>query len=228
MSTGRTTIRPGCALSLLSVLTTNQKGAIAEAAIVKAALDVGYDVYRPMFEGGRYDLILDTGDRLLARPVQVGADPRRGFGHPLVQSQAYVPTAFFAGGYVAGEFDALGRVFAGSRPVLPHSVRGDRRRTRGHASPCADAKQPAARSPTGERFRIRRYTSADLARAHSSAGRALALAALEVAGSSPAGSTSRPPTRRPFSNSHPRERRRRHPCGRFLQRRSRDHSFGIN
>ena len=49
----------------MSVLTTNQKGAIAETALAKAALEVGYDVYRPMFEGGRYDLIFDTGEKML-------------------------------------------------------------------------------------------------------------------------------------------------------------------
>jgi PD-(D/E)XK endonuclease len=47
------------------MLTTNQKGAIAEAAIMKAGLELQYDVYRPVIEGGRYDLIFDTGERLL-------------------------------------------------------------------------------------------------------------------------------------------------------------------
>ena len=46
----------------MSVLTTNQKGAIAEAAIMKAGLEMQYDVYRPAIEGGRYDLIFDTGE----------------------------------------------------------------------------------------------------------------------------------------------------------------------
>src|SRR5579862_1132919 len=42
---------------MLPELTTNQKGAIAEAAITKAAVELGIDVYRPAVEGGRYDLI---------------------------------------------------------------------------------------------------------------------------------------------------------------------------
>ena len=49
----------------MSMLTTNQKRAIAEAAVMKAALHADYDVYRPVFEGGRYDLVFDTGERLL-------------------------------------------------------------------------------------------------------------------------------------------------------------------
>jgi hypothetical protein len=35
----------------MSVLTTNQKGAIAEAAIMKAGFEMQYDVYRPAIEG---------------------------------------------------------------------------------------------------------------------------------------------------------------------------------
>ena len=51
--------------SVRIVLTTNQKGAIAEARIIAAAVELGIDVYRPVVEGCRYDVILDTGPRLL-------------------------------------------------------------------------------------------------------------------------------------------------------------------
>jgi len=47
------------------VLSTNQKGAIAETAITALAVRLGIDVYKPVVEGGRYDLILDVGTRLL-------------------------------------------------------------------------------------------------------------------------------------------------------------------
>jgi PD-(D/E)XK nuclease superfamily protein len=40
-------------------LTTNQKGAIAEAAITKEAVRLGIEVYRPVAEGGRCNMILD-------------------------------------------------------------------------------------------------------------------------------------------------------------------------
>jgi hypothetical protein len=36
-------------------MTTDQKGAVAEAAIALAAMKLGIDVYRPLGEGGRYD-----------------------------------------------------------------------------------------------------------------------------------------------------------------------------
>jgi hypothetical protein len=46
------------------VLTTDQKGAVAEIAITLAAIRLGIDVYRPMGEGGRYDMILDLPEGL--------------------------------------------------------------------------------------------------------------------------------------------------------------------
>jgi hypothetical protein len=47
------------------VLTTDQKGAIAEAAIALAAIKLGIDVYRPVAEGGRFDMIFVIDYRLL-------------------------------------------------------------------------------------------------------------------------------------------------------------------
>jgi hypothetical protein len=46
------------------VLTTDQKGAIAEAAIVHAALELGVTVSKPLVDG-RYDLIFDLYARLV-------------------------------------------------------------------------------------------------------------------------------------------------------------------
>src|SRR5688500_16262169 len=41
------------------------KGAIAEAAITAAAVELGFVVLRPLVEGRRYDLVIDTGPHLL-------------------------------------------------------------------------------------------------------------------------------------------------------------------
>lgn len=46
-------------------LTTDQKGAIAESAIVHAAIKLGVGVFRPLSDGERYDLIFDLRPRLL-------------------------------------------------------------------------------------------------------------------------------------------------------------------
>jgi hypothetical protein len=48
-----------------NVLTTDQKGTIAELAITRKALELGVDVYRPCFSGGRYDLIFGLESKLL-------------------------------------------------------------------------------------------------------------------------------------------------------------------
>ena len=47
------------------LLSTDRKGTIAELAIARAAYEIGIDVYSPMGEGGRYDLIFDFVDRLV-------------------------------------------------------------------------------------------------------------------------------------------------------------------
>jgi len=58
------------------VLTTDQKGAIAESAIAHAAIKLGIDVYKPLSDGGRYDLIFEIGSALLR--VQCKWAPRQG------------------------------------------------------------------------------------------------------------------------------------------------------
>ena len=47
------------------MLTTDQKGAIAETAITHAAVKLGVFVLKPLSEGGRYDLIFDVDGALL-------------------------------------------------------------------------------------------------------------------------------------------------------------------
>jgi hypothetical protein len=46
------------------MLTTDQKGAIAEMAIAWEATRLGIEVYRPIAEGGRFDMIFLLGDEL--------------------------------------------------------------------------------------------------------------------------------------------------------------------
>ena len=53
------------------MLTPSKKGAIAETAFAAHATRLGFDVYRPVVEGGRYDLIIDTG-RLLRVQCKTG------------------------------------------------------------------------------------------------------------------------------------------------------------
>jgi hypothetical protein len=47
------------------MMTTDQKGAIAESAIAHAAIRLGIGVFKPLTDGERYDLIFDLRPRLL-------------------------------------------------------------------------------------------------------------------------------------------------------------------
>jgi len=62
--------------TLSTVLTTDQKGAIAEAEIMAAAIRLGIGVYKPVSDGERCDLILECDRRLLR--VQCKWAPRHG------------------------------------------------------------------------------------------------------------------------------------------------------
>ena len=48
----------------------DRKGAIAEASVVAHATRLGIGVYRPVFEGGRFDLVLDVAGALLRAQVK--------------------------------------------------------------------------------------------------------------------------------------------------------------
>ncbi len=61
---------------MLPELTTNQKGAIAETSIARAAIKLGIEVYRPFAEGGRFDFVFLIGEQLLR--VQCKWATRRG------------------------------------------------------------------------------------------------------------------------------------------------------
>jgi hypothetical protein len=88
------------------LLTTDQKGAIAELAIAKAAVELGIDVYRPVGDGGRYDLVFDLVDRLVR--VQCKFARRKG---EVVVIRCYSARRSRHGlvkrRYVVGEIDAF-------------------------------------------------------------------------------------------------------------------------
>lgn len=46
------------------MLTTDQKGSVAELAIAREAARLGVGVFKPLTDGERYDLIFETGSRL--------------------------------------------------------------------------------------------------------------------------------------------------------------------
>jgi hypothetical protein len=117
-----------------SVLTTNQKGAIAETAIAHAAIKLGIEVYRPVAEGGRFDLIFAFPDASPARvqckwaPLVNGTVAIRSYSarraregvlhlrlEPARNNQ--VDRVNYAPGYELGAIAQLGERVAGSHEV---------------------------------------------------------------------------------------------------------------
>ena len=58
------------------MLSTDQKGAIAETAIVAAATKLGVPVYTPVMDGGRYDMVFELGPRLVRVQCKWGTATR--------------------------------------------------------------------------------------------------------------------------------------------------------
>ena len=87
-------------------MTTDQKGAIAEICIAAAAIKLGIEVYRPVAEGGRYDMIFDLETKLLR--VQAKWASRK--GEVLVvscQSARRCADGFIRRRYTSEEVDAI-------------------------------------------------------------------------------------------------------------------------
>ena len=91
---------------MLSSMTTDQKGAIAEACIAAAAMKLGVDVYKPVAEGGRYDMIFDLGTELL-RVQCKWVVRRRGVLTVFCTSNRRAPEGFRRRTYSADEVDAI-------------------------------------------------------------------------------------------------------------------------
>jgi PD-(D/E)XK endonuclease len=91
---------------MLARVTTDQKGAIAELAIQLAATKLGIWVYKPVAEGGRYDMIFDLDTRLLR--VQCKWATRRGeVVVVMCQSARRCADGFIRRPYSAAEVDAI-------------------------------------------------------------------------------------------------------------------------
>jgi len=88
-------------------LTPSQKGAVVEAEVAVAAIRLELLVLRPMTEGARYDLALDTGERLLR--LQCKSAWRRGdvLIIPCNTSRHTPRRGYVKTTYTADEIDAI-------------------------------------------------------------------------------------------------------------------------
>jgi hypothetical protein len=92
---------------------TNQKGAIAEAEISRAAAWAGMDVYRPLFEHGRADLVLDTARGLLRVQCKWG-QLSDGVVQACLSTSRFTPSnGYVRTTYGADEIDAVAVYCAG-------------------------------------------------------------------------------------------------------------------
>jgi hypothetical protein len=88
-------------------LTPSQKGAIAEAAITAAAIELGFTVLRPLCEGRRYDLVIDLEPELLRVQCKL-AQRLAGVLAVRVSTSRYTPRGYVRTSYTATEIDAVG------------------------------------------------------------------------------------------------------------------------
>lgn len=87
-------------------LTPSQKGAAAEAEIAAAAIRLRLQVLRPVGEGGRYDLAIDIGEKLLR--VQCKWASRRGYVlNARCVTSRHTPHGYIRTTYTADEIDAI-------------------------------------------------------------------------------------------------------------------------
>src|SRR5206468_3655647 len=84
----------------------NQKGAVAEAKIAAAAIELGVPVLKPMSEHGRYDLVFDLGHRLL-RVQCKWASRKDGVLVVQVGGSYLSPRGYVRSTYAPNEVDAI-------------------------------------------------------------------------------------------------------------------------
>jgi prevent-host-death family protein len=112
------------------VLTSNEKGNIAKAAIALEAIKLGIDVLKPIAEHGRYDLVFDLGERLLRVQCKWGSlDRALGVICVRVGGSRYTPNGYVTNTYSADEVDAIA-VYCGDLEetfLVPIEVAADKR-----------------------------------------------------------------------------------------------------
>jgi PD-(D/E)XK nuclease superfamily protein len=87
-------------------LTPSQKGAVAEAAITAAAIQLGFVVLRPACEGGRYDLAIDMDPAFLRVQCKL-AQRIGGVLSVRIATSRYTPRGYVRTTYTAREIDAV-------------------------------------------------------------------------------------------------------------------------
>ena len=152
------------------MLSTDQKGSIAETAIIHEAVKLGIDVYKPISDGTRCDLILDIDGRLTR--VQCKWAARHG---DVLVIRCYrcrrTRSGLLKRGYTADEVDAFAAycVELGKCYFFRFEDWGGHTAIQLRLRPSKN--KPAERNQLGRGVRVRRYTGGRTG-GRSSAGRA--------------------------------------------------------
>jgi prevent-host-death family protein len=112
------------------VLSTNEKGGIAETGIAAAATKLGVPVLRPIVEHGRYDLAFEIGGRLLRVQCKWAAlSEDRATIRIHLETQRRTRTGLLRRQYLPGEIDLLAAYCAELDRcyLLPHDLVVQRR-----------------------------------------------------------------------------------------------------
>jgi hypothetical protein len=160
---------------------TTLKGAITEAAIAMAATKLGFVVLRPMTEGRRYDLVIDTGPRLL-RVQCKWARHEKGVVVIDTSTRRLTPHGYVHTTYEHGEIDGIAAYCEALEQCyfLPITLVAGRRGFHLRLVPAANNQELAINWAADHLFgAIAQLGERDTG-------------SVEVAGSSPASSTSRP------------------------------------
>jgi prevent-host-death family protein len=90
------------------VLSTNDKGGVAELKIATAAAELGVPVLRPLTDHCRYDLAFEIGGRLLRVQCKWGRlDEAGGAIVVSLQTSRLTPSGYVRSGYTEEEIDAV-------------------------------------------------------------------------------------------------------------------------
>lgn len=90
----------------MNALTPSQKGAIAEAAISAAVIELGLTVLRPLCEGQRYDVVVDLEPELLRVQCKLARRVEGVLAVPL-RTNRYTPQGYLSTSYGPKEVDAI-------------------------------------------------------------------------------------------------------------------------
>ncbi len=122
----------------------NQKGAIAEAEIAAAAVQLGIPVLKPVAEHCRYDLALEIGGRIFRVQCKWGSfDPRAGVINVNLESSWCGPHGYIRTSYQEHEIDLLA-VYCDELDrsfLLPGALVTERRAISLRISPCRNAQR---------------------------------------------------------------------------------------